>query len=744
MSSPSNPVQQAVDQSTLIPLLNQYLTKNGYSLEADDEGICHGLAVVQLKYEMEGRGNEFIQFLHLITKLGEWGEKGEPYQLDSATENAVNTFIQQVIFSFNPGAFDKNLSQADSLRLLKVQDRQSPTDEVAELFNTSEQNGTHVVNMNVAALAKTHSQDTLSEQTVLPPTTMSMNLYKQKWMKVFKQLAIENTAMLVGSPGHAASIFFKDGKYNVYDPNRKEIKQFDTVNSLMPHLGKVFSLPKEQNYWPLKIELTHHPKLQSSIDFKAIKTELLSNGLLTEQHCKLSGEIVETTDPVLSTASTISGATVDALLMSAMDHDNEALQIVLASEQISTLKREQPILFLSKLEGVIGTEIGKGQPDLLQVLLPELDQAIRNARVSDPSVSQHDKYSQLFKHAVKHGKSTLLTAIIRHSPESRDTLLAMIANKEEMQPLLKDAIKNGDHRTLDILLDHALKLEAVGIISKPDFLDQSLFDYATTIHQQDRKAKSTPTSPGSEQVSECMHALIKTNNILVSNGHKSAFQHQFKITTPASSPVESTAIPIQKVSLLQKFTDFLKSIFTKSNNAHKILDAENGDKYLEDKHKGFKDEAGFIKKMMEKIDKSSNMDDTQKLAAKKKLINYELSNADKRCCETVTQNNDKAHSIINVINGVISAIDDSPQLKQISDKIQSAHQNPSTDWVKVLQEVEKDIASADLKAIDEKNPSSEVFSFFKDRFRTAIAEKQASKAEPDLDANKDEVMSYQL
>ena len=53
---------------------------------------------------------------------------------------------------------------------------------------------------------------------------------------------------------------------------------------------------------------------------------------------------------------------------------------------------------------------------------------------------------------------------------------------------------------------------------------------------------------------------------------------------------------------------------------------------------------------------------------------------------------------------------------------------------------------ADLKAIDEKNPSSEVFSFFKDRFRTAIAERQASKteAEPDLDANKDEVRSYQL
>jgi hypothetical protein len=200
------------------------------------------------------------------------------------------------------------------------------------------------------------------------------------------------------------------------------------------------------------------------------------------------------------------------------------------------------------------------------------------------------------------------------------------------------------------------------------------------------------------------------------------------------------------VSLLQKFTDFLKSIFTKSNNAHKILDAENGDKYLEDKHKGFKDEAGFIKKMMEKIDKSSNMDDTQKLAAKKKLINYELSNADKRCCETVTKNNDKAHSIINVINGVISAIDDNPQLKQISDKIQSAHQNPSTDWVKVLHEVEKDIASADLKAVNENNPSSEVFSFFKDRFRTAIAERQACKteAEPDLDADKDDVMSYQL
>jgi hypothetical protein len=229
MSSPSSQVQQAVDQSTLIPLLNQYLSKNGYSLEANDEGICNGLAVVQLKYEMEGRGNEFIQFLHLITKLGEWGKKGEPYQLDSATENAVNTFIQQVIFSFNPGAFDKNLSQGDSLRLLKVQGSQSPTDETAALFHTSEQNGTHVVNMDITALANTQTQDTFSEQTVIPPTTMSMNLYKQKWMKVFNQLAIENTAMLVTSPGHAASIFFKDGKYNVYDPNRKEIKQFDNV-----------------------------------------------------------------------------------------------------------------------------------------------------------------------------------------------------------------------------------------------------------------------------------------------------------------------------------------------------------------------------------------------------------------------------------------------------------------------------------------------------------------------------------
>lgn len=48
-------VDQIFSQNRLIRVMNDYFLANGYGLELDKRGICHGLATLYAKYVLEGR-----------------------------------------------------------------------------------------------------------------------------------------------------------------------------------------------------------------------------------------------------------------------------------------------------------------------------------------------------------------------------------------------------------------------------------------------------------------------------------------------------------------------------------------------------------------------------------------------------------------------------------------------------------------------------------------------------------------
>lgn len=155
-----------VSQDIVIEKLNRYFTLQNLPLKCNEDGICNGLAYVYAQYVLIGEEEKFHRILKAIAG-GNVDQSLQPGEFE--------LFITHVLLSFLPEKYNKELSQAMSIKA----------------FGRSE--------------------------TVFE---LGMVLNDNQWQSVIKDIDLkDDEVMLVNSINHTIAVSRKKGKYIVYDPN---------------------------------------------------------------------------------------------------------------------------------------------------------------------------------------------------------------------------------------------------------------------------------------------------------------------------------------------------------------------------------------------------------------------------------------------------------------------------------------------------------------------------------------------
>lgn len=182
-------------QGKLIALINQYLKWNNLPIEWNVGGVCRGLAIIHAQYTLQGKEAQFYKMLDKISAMTE-KDSLDTRELDPSED--VDHFIHQVLLAFRPDLWDKQYSQDDSHKMIKVGDKPLDSDFHLAMVTTAE-----------------------------------------NWEKIIRDEINmqENETFLVSSGVHAVSVHRKNGQYTIYDPNYSKGKKTfknekDLVNEL--------------------------------------------------------------------------------------------------------------------------------------------------------------------------------------------------------------------------------------------------------------------------------------------------------------------------------------------------------------------------------------------------------------------------------------------------------------------------------------------------------------------------------
>lgn len=189
-----------ISQAKTIKIINNYLKFHNLPFQWNETGICNGLAAVHSQYVLQGKEDVFLKMLQRISMMSEGDFKSSMVH-DSPDED-IDHFISQVVLAYDPGLFDKQISQRDSFKALNVEGKP------------------------------------LESNFILPLVTSEEN-----WSNILKDMDLQKGEVLkINSPNHSISIHRLNGEYIVFDPNYKEgTKRFSTEEELMTELKtKVF------------------------------------------------------------------------------------------------------------------------------------------------------------------------------------------------------------------------------------------------------------------------------------------------------------------------------------------------------------------------------------------------------------------------------------------------------------------------------------------------------------------------
>lgn len=285
-----------LEQSKVVPMLRKYLEYNDINLEPSAQGICNGLAAVYVKYALSGKEEEFLSKLHQIHEKGQAIERitsmdfhqdrKEPLPTPEQ-DSRLNQFIAEVMFAFLPQKFDKQYSQDDSVRLLKiiVQDPDNP------LLQTGKPM-TQEFNLGLAASTR-------------------------DWGQILNRLKVDGTAITVNSPTHSIAIAVENGQFRVYDPSHHTIDVCETGNDLAKLLSReVFpDQGKTAKELALSINVYCHPEHQANHPFPS--KEWIVQHLSTDRE----------TDKI-NRCATINAIQFDSLAMAAMQNDVDLIRLL--------------------------------------------------------------------------------------------------------------------------------------------------------------------------------------------------------------------------------------------------------------------------------------------------------------------------------------------------------------------------------------------------------------------------------
>ncbi|MCR9192745.1 MAG: hypothetical protein NXI01_08840 [Gammaproteobacteria bacterium] len=207
----------------MIERLNGYLAWHHFPIEMDKEGMCRGLASVNVKYILEGKGHEFLEMLEKIS--------GD-IQPDSEHDNFINHFVVEVALTQMPYLFDAGVSEQGILQKNSIQCLEIEGERLSSSFD------------------------------------LSMSTKDENWVEIISNLELkEDEPILVSNNNHCISVKKTSselGKYVVYNPNYPEgIRCFADETALVQELREI--LPpedKESESLGLLISVIRHPSIK--------------------------------------------------------------------------------------------------------------------------------------------------------------------------------------------------------------------------------------------------------------------------------------------------------------------------------------------------------------------------------------------------------------------------------------------------------------------------------------------------
>lgn len=446
-----------INQTRIVNNLNDYFQWNNLALEMNRGGICHGLATVYAKYVVEGREKEFEQILEYIS--GHKPQGLEPQK--------INLLISQVLESFLPEHFNKQLSQMRSIEAL-----------------------------------------TIDNQALQSSFSFALCANDESWNSILADINLNvDDAMLVSSINHTVTVaraLSNEGEaegYVIYDPNYPEgFRAFENEAALVNELHhNVFCY--DDGPLGMSIHVIQHPNAEKRLFPSAsdlyqahlIENNVTEKATITQNGQKLEGETL------YIAAESMSQQDIETLLAIGKNQFNQDnfLTAALAGVRENNMSGIEALLpHIGSKEDqhvLLSYTIGRGRKEIWDKLMKNESYK----KLFENLTMDKEKAPYLIYLAAKGGHPELLqksldackdNIILGFFDEDDESIKQMWLAKEIVSPKYEDeqpipmAIKNGHTQCVRILLEHANAAQeqlnkaqkASFQLTKQDYLKQAI------------------------------------------------------------------------------------------------------------------------------------------------------------------------------------------------------------------------------------------------------------------------------
>ncbi|WP_133134486.1 hypothetical protein [Legionella wadsworthii] len=478
-----------ISQAKTIKIINNYLKYHNLPFKWNETGICNGLAAVHAQYVLQGKEDIFLKMLQKISSMSE-GDFKASMNHDSPDED-LDHFISQVVLAYDPGLFDKKISQRDSFKALNIDSKPLDSDFILPLI-TSEEN----------------------------------------WASILKDMDLQKGEVLkINSPNHSISIHRLNGEYIAFDPNYQEgIKRFRTEEELMTELRTNVFRFQDKNMALTFTRITRSG-FQHSSSFEQPKPEDYARKYLDVN------AIASYSEKTINNATFIAAYGNEALMQLYFKKDKDLTASVLMELGYEAIRDNNN----SETLGSIITQLNSCSETTIQerkdkktafrnlILLSILNgrQELFNKLIENDfglNVFQHIDDSILMELASRGGDKELLIQIlakIKSSPcqgsieESEDELTSEIEDTEEFDEETEET-EEYDQKTEDVEELH-LDEEDVQVGSLADFLGDDYIQtaepepspLAKIILQKNKKGEDAIMLAIKGQSPDCLRVLFK-------------------------------------------------------------------------------------------------------------------------------------------------------------------------------------------------------------------------------------------
>ncbi|QRN04212.1 hypothetical protein GH742_10190 [Legionella sp. MW5194] len=198
-------------QIKMINSINRLLSRNDTAIQLNPEGVCGGLVCMRIRYRFEGREEEFFDLCRQLAN--------PPKDYVYGNGSKLDLFIRDIEIEFNRNKY----TQAKSLQ----------------------------GDMEKAVLI--HGKPIRKEFAI------GLVESKTQWAAILEQLRHDGRSCYVASHTHAIEMTFKNGGYEIYDPNydednpnqavsaekTKNVRTFTKASEVIEELSRQFGYPDD-------------------------------------------------------------------------------------------------------------------------------------------------------------------------------------------------------------------------------------------------------------------------------------------------------------------------------------------------------------------------------------------------------------------------------------------------------------------------------------------------------------------